>query len=61
MKKELKLYGLRSPGAAGTNGNALSKCVYLQMEYLAVSLFLSFMGLLGKEAIKGKKKKGSTL
>jgi hypothetical protein len=61
MRKGLKLSGSRNPKAARTNGNTLSKCVYLQMECLAISLFLCSMGLLGKETLKGKKKKGSTL
>jgi len=31
------------------------------MECLVVNLFSSFIGLLGKETVKGKKKKGNTL
>jgi len=31
------------------------------MECLAVNLFLFFIGLLGKEIVEGKKKRGNTL
>jgi hypothetical protein len=44
-----------------TNGNAHSKCVYLKTGCLVASPFSSFIGLLEKEIVEGKMKKGSTL